>query len=230
MKNKALFGIFIVLVGMIISLGYLYNQQVSINEDLTIDNSKYKRDIAFKDSINNVIINTNLKLDSVNKVYEIENANIKWSLEQVEEELNDAKNELENMSIEAIAKLIIKNHLGNTYKIKNINDTIFVAFEEITVRDIAEQDIEFEAEKQRSIQYRKDIAIKDTLIKIQKKSISILNNTNNELLNKQTEAIEELKESRIKIVELTNDVNKQKSQKRIAVVVSGVLLGILIIL
>ena len=209
---------------------YLYKTKNKEVVDLTIENARQARETAFVDSINYVLKNTNIELDSANKVYIEKNANIKWALEQVEDELNDMKQDLKNMSIESIAALVIKTHLGDVYKIKKINDTTFVAFQEKTVRHIAEQDAEFEAEKQRSVQYRKDIASKDTLIKMQAKAINIFQTANDTLSTRYSAMNTELHESNVQITDLTNEIDVLKGHRRILVGIGGVLLTIIILL
>ena len=99
MKNKIVISIVVVLLGIIGSLGYLYNQQKSINEILTIDNNRYENELAFNDSINTVLNKSNAELDSALVVYIQENNKIKKEKKKIQDQLNSSIKLIEGMNI-----------------------------------------------------------------------------------------------------------------------------------
>ena len=229
MWNKILTSISIIAIITTFIFMYLYNNEKQITNNLSITNNRYQNELVFKDSINNILINTNNELESANKTYQTTITNINSQLVKIEQELIDKKLELKNMSIDSIAAYIVLNYLGDVYKVQKINDSTFVAFQEITVRDIANQKEEFKTLFKRSEQLSNKIDSQDTLIKIQAKKISILTNTMDTVLQRYNLLNIDLKESQNKVVDLTNEVDKQKGLKRIGFITSGGLLLILLI-
>ncbi len=227
MFKNILIGIFLVAAA---AFAYLYETEKSLNEDLNMEQVRYQRDLAFSDSINTVVINANTELTNANRVYQEENANVKWELERLEEKLSEAKVDLQNKTLEEVAQYIIDNFLGDSYKIMKYNGVTFIEFKELTVRDIAERDIEFKALFKRSELLSRDLANKDTLIKKQAKTINIMSNANGTLLVKHMELAESNNTCQNKVIDLTTEVDKQKGLKRIGFYTAGGLALLLIIL
>lgn len=230
MFNKILIVITLLSVITAGIFAYLYQSEKHLNIDLSINNTVYQRELVFNDSISKIKDITISELEDAYKISETDNANFKWELERIEKELNKVKNELKNMSLDSIAKYIVDNFLGDVYKIEKINDSTFVAFQEITVRDIANGDIAFKALFKRFEALSHNMDSKDTLIEKQAKTVRILTNTNDTLLVRNKQFIENNNKFQIKVIELTTEVDKQKGQKRIGFLTAGGLLLLLIIL
>jgi hypothetical protein len=227
MFKNILIGIFLVATA---AFAYLYETEKSKNIELSINNTKVERELIYIDSLSVLKDVTIAEQDSANKAYVKEIAEINWSYEKLAEELKAKNVELKNMTLDSIAAFIVRTHLGDTYKIKRINDSTFVVFQEVTVRDIAKQHIEYKTLIKRSELLSREGVAKDTLIKKQAKTICILTHTTDTLLTKYKTVVYDNGRYEAKIIELTTEVDKQKGLKRIGFYTAGGLLLLLIII
>lgn len=228
--NKIITGVAIVSVVASMSFMYLYNHQKNINEDLRTRNNRYEREVTFVKSINFTLSNINADLVKANSDFIKRDAEITWKLKKIEEKYKAALAQLEGMSIDSVAQYIVDNFLGNTYKVQRINDSTFIAFQEITVRDIANANEAFKAQNERFEQLSIKVGSQDTLIKLQAKNISILTNTADTLLARFNTINTDFSKCEKNVLDLTNEVDKQKGLKRIGFLTSGGLLLVLLIL
>lgn len=229
MWNKITMALTIASITASVIFGYLNKQQRDLNNRLSVDNFRYRKELAYANSINKVLSNVNAELDSANAVYEKENAKIKWQLKQVQNDLDSILKELKDQPIDSIAEYIVFNYLGTEYKVQQINDSTFVAFQEITVRDIANQHELFKALKRRFKLLSRELDAKDTLMKKQAKKIVILRNTADTLLQKYSKINTDYFECEKTVQDLTTEVDKQKGLKRIGFITSGGILLVLLI-
>ena len=230
MKNKLITAIILIQLAVAGVLGYLYNIEKDKNIILGIENNRANRELAFADSISKVLKNTKIELDSLYKDSEKKNAEINYKLELLEDSLTAVLKKLDNQPIDSIAAYIVLNYLGDTYKVQKINDSTFVAFQEITVRDIAKKTEAFKAQNKRIKLLTEKISNKDTLLKKQATKIGILTHTADTLLQRSIIMNEGFSKCEETVKDLTTEVDKQKGQKRIAIYTAGGLLILLILL
>jgi len=62
---------------------------------------------------------------------------------QIENKYDSLKTGVDSLSLDSLAKYIVTNYVGTGYKIERISDTIYIAFQDTTVRDIVKKHVDY---------------------------------------------------------------------------------------
>lgn len=230
MIKDIIIGILLVAVA---GLGGLYENTKYKLENSDIDLDKYKVALHKADSSVTKITedrnNAYYILDSLIYEYRIKLTNSNKKAESMEAKYNDLINNLTGVSNDSIAKYIVENFAGSTYKLQKINDTLFIAFEDTTARDIVLHHLECEKQSELLKLAKNDISSKDSIIKLQSKKIAVADTSYDNLKTKYLELSNEMEECSNVIVELDGELDRQRKFKLVGFITSGGLFVLLLI-
>lgn len=165
------------------------------------------------DSLNSVLTTANIKYEKAELIYRERIATVNWQKEQIQDKHDELLAGLKGISNDSVAKYIIDNYLGDKYKIIKIDNEVYTALQPETTRDIVKQDLAFKVQKELFKQQMEEIEVRDTLIKIQAKTIAITTTTNKELIEESFKFIDDIKACKQRNAVLETEVDKQKTLK-----------------
>jgi len=234
-KNKSMFKN--ILIGALFGVFVLYYAVNTNYQNKYAEESKKVKNL--RESIvklDSVYISKQGRIDYLkDSIFSINNDLDKLSKEKekIQNKYDNLKNGLDTVSIDSLAKYIINNYKGNTYKILDFEEEgIFMSFTDTTVRDIVYKDLERNElieEKNRLVSKSE---MQEELIKLQSKQIDICSDqkeVQKEKINKLVNIVDIKEEENLQLKEENSRLHK-KAKILTYVTTTGVVVATVIIL
>ena len=222
----ALFGVFVLYYAVNTNYQNKYAEESkkvkNLRESIVKLDSVYISKQGRIDYLKDSIFSINNDLDKLSK-----------EKEKIQNKYDNLKNGFDTVSIDSLAKYIINNYKGNTYKILDFEEEgIFMSFTDTTVRDIVYKDLERNElieEKNRLVSKSE---MQEELIKLQSKQIDICSDqkeVQKEKINKLVNIVDIKEEENLQLKEENSRLHK-KAKILTYVTTTGVVVATVIIL
>lgn len=218
----------VILIGCI-SFGIFKYNSITIDKSNKDKMDKLERQIEFQRSYIQTADSTIFALQD-EKEEEAEKAKRYrrlWKYESdkadsIENAYDDIQKDIDSLSLDSLAKYIIDNYAGKHYKIEKVSDTVYMAFEDTTIRDVAKTHVDYE--KRGEIIDNKDNQIEflDSLQSKLSKELLITEGINHSL----TVKVDTLESINTNYSELLDETQKEAIRERKLKIVSYVVNGI----